>query len=180
MGIGIHESNGRDGTKAQVGIRPTTSAVAPSKTGRGMNMVKRVYNLTPHSIDICDEELKKVKSIKPDGLVVRAKMEEEIWCTLSASEIPVWSIQVTDPIVISNHTDGWEEIGKTQEIFIIVSRIAADAILRRRTAINPMWDYVWEGVKQINVLTVHKSQTDRETGERHGALGFALQGQIGR
>lgn len=38
MGIGIHGSNGRDGTKAQVGIRPTTSAVAPSKTERGMNM----------------------------------------------------------------------------------------------------------------------------------------------
>ena len=143
-------------------------------------MVRRVYNLTPHSIDICDEELKKVKSIKPEGLVVRGEIEEEVWCTLGDSEIPVWSIQVTDPIVITNHTDGWEEIGEAEEIFIIVSRTAADAILRRRTANNPMWDYVGEGVKIINVLTVHKSQFDRETGERHGALGFALQGQVGR
>ena len=38
MGIGIHGSDARDGTKAQVGIRPTTKAVASSKTGRGMNM----------------------------------------------------------------------------------------------------------------------------------------------
>jgi hypothetical protein len=145
-------------------------------------MVRKVYNLTPHSIDICDEELKKVKSIKPEGLVVRAKMEEEMWCTLGNSEtrIPVWSIQVTDPIVINNHTDGWEEIGKTTKIFIIVSRTAADAILKDNEETNVIWDYVWEGVKQINVLTVHKSQSDRETGERYGALGFALQGQIGR
>ncbi len=145
-------------------------------------MVRKVYNLTPHSIDICDEELKKVKSIKPEGLVVRAKMEEEMWCTLGNSEtrIPVWSIQVTDPIVINNHTDGWEEIGKTTKIFIIVSRTAADAILKDNEETNVIWDYVWEGVKQINVLTVHQSQSDRETGERYGALGFALQGQIGR
>jgi len=154
-------------------------------------MVRRVYNLTPHSIDICDEELKKVKSIKPEGLVVRAKMEEEIWCTLSASEIPVWSIQVTDPTIEENPFAPRRigtPIGKTEEIFIIVSRTAADAILRRRTANNPMWDYVGEGVKIINVLTVHKSQKDkdtgeyfdRETGERYGALGFALQGQVGR
>jgi len=145
-------------------------------------MVRKVYNLTPHSIDICDEELNKVKSIKPEGLVVRAKVEEEMWRTLGNSEtrIPVWSMQVTDPIVINNHTDGWEEIGKTQEIFIIVSRTAADAILKDNSAFNVIWDYIWEDVRQINVLTVHKSQFDRETGERHGALGFALQGQIGR
>ncbi len=145
-------------------------------------MVKRVYNLTPHSIDICDKGLKKVTSIEPEGLVVRAKMEEEVWCKLNTgySEIPVWEIQVTDPIVINNHTDGWEEIGKTTKIFIIVSKTAADAILKDNEETNVIWDYVWEGVKQINVLTVHKSQFDRETGERHGALGFALQGQIGR
>ena len=143
-------------------------------------MVKRVYNLTPHSIDICDKGLKKVTSIEPEGLVVRAEMKEKVWCTLSASEIPVWSIQVTDPIVINNHTDGWEEIGKTQEIFIIVSRTAADGILKDNKETNVMWDYVDDAVRQINVLTVHKSQFDRETGERHGALGFALQGQIGR
>ena len=145
-------------------------------------MVRRVYNLTPHSIDICDEELKKVKSIKPEGLVVRAKMEEEIWCTLSASEIPVWSIQVTDPIVVDDSHPSFVpfKMGKTTKIFIIVSRIAADAILKDNEETNVIWDYVGEGVKQINVLTVHKSQFDRETGERHGALGFALQGQIGR
>ena len=154
-------------------------------------MVRRVYNLTPHSIDICDEELKKVKSIKPEGLVVRAKMEEEIWCTLSASEIPVWSIQVTDPTIEENPfapRPMGTPIGKTAKIFIIVSRTAADAILKDNEETNVIWDYVWEGVKEINVLTVHKSQKDkdtgeyfdRETGERYGALGFALQGQIGR
>ena len=146
-------------------------------------MVRRVYNLTPHSIDICDEELKKVKSIKPEGLVVRAKMEEEIWCTLSASEIPVWSIQVTDPTIEENPfapRPMGTPIGKTAKIFIIVSRIAADAILKDNEETNVIWDYVWEGVKEINVLTVHKSQVNRETGERYGELGFALQGQIGR
>ena len=143
-------------------------------------MVRKVYNLTPHSIDICDEELNKVKSIKPEGLVVRAKVEEEMWRTLGNSEtrIPVWSMQVTDPIVINESLQ--LTIGKTQEIFIIVSRIAADAILKDNGETNVIWDYVWEGVKQINVLTVHKSQVNRETGERYGALGFALQGQIGR
>tara|TARA_R100001198_G_C5161429_1_gene166330 strand:+ start:48 stop:494 length:447 start_codon:yes stop_codon:yes gene_type:complete len=148
-----------------------------------MNMVRRVYNLTPHSIDICDEELKKVKSIKPEGLVVRAKMEEEVWCTLSASEIPVWSVQVTDPTIEENPFAPRRigtPIGKTQEIFIIVSRTAADAILKDNSAFNVIWDYIEEDVRQINVLTVHKSQFDRETGERYGALGFALQGQIGR
>ncbi len=146
-------------------------------------MVRRVYNLTPHSIDICDEELKKVKSIKPEGLVVRAKMEEEVWCTLSASEIPVWSVQVTDPTIEENPFAPRRigtPIGKTQEIFIIVSRTAADAILKDNSAFNVIWDYIEEDVRQINVLTVHKSQFDRETGERYGALGFALQGQIGR
>lgn len=156
-------------------------------------MVKQVYNLTPHNIDICDKHLDWIKTIEPDGLVVRAEMEEEIWCKLNTgySTIPVWSIQVTNPTIEENPFAPRRigtPIGKTTKIFIIVSRTAADAILKDNEETNVIWDYVWEGVKQINVLTVHKSQKnkdtgeyfDRETGERYGALGFALQGQIGR
>jgi hypothetical protein len=142
--------------------------------------MKMVYNLTPHSIDICDEDKQKVASIKSEGLVVRAQMEESVWRTLGNSEVAVWEIRATKPTVINNHTDGWEEIGKTEEIFIIVSKAAADAIMSDNELTNIMWDYVWEGVRLINVVTPHKSQFNRVTNERYGALGFALQGQIGR
>ena len=141
-------------------------------------MVLITYNLTPHSIDICNEENEKISSIKPSGLIVRAKMEEEIWCTLGNSEIPVWEIQVTKPTVINESLS--MKIGKTTKIFIIVSRTAADAIMSDDESTNAMWDWVWEGVKQINVLTVHKSQFNEDRSKRYGALGFALQGQIGR
>ncbi|MDB4345489.1 hypothetical protein OAA43_00275 [bacterium] len=136
------------------------------------------YNLTPHSVDICNEEDKRIGSIKPSGLIVRAQMEESVWRTLGSSKVPVWEIQVTKPTVINESLS--MKIGKTEEIFIIVSRTAADAIMSDNESTNVMWDWVWEGVRLINVVTPHKSQFNRVTNERYGALGLALQGQIGR
>ena len=136
------------------------------------------YNLTPHSIDICNEKNEKISSSKPSGLIVRAEMEESVWRTLGSSKVPVWEIQVTKPTVINESLS--MKIGKTEEIFIIVSRTAADAIMSDDESTNIMWDWVWEGVRLINVVTPHKSQFNRDTGERYGALGLALQGQIGR
>ena len=146
--------------------------------------MKKVYNLTPHSMDICDEDKQEVASIEPEGLVVRAQMEESVWRTLGSHDTPIWAIRVTEPTMEANPFHEGpipKRIGKdNEEIFIIVSRPAADAIMSDGESTNVMWDWVWEGVRLINVLTVHKSQFNRETGERHGALGFALQGQIGR
>ena len=109
-------------------------------------MVLITYNLTPHNIDICNEENDKIATIKPSGLIVRAQMEESVWRTLGSSKVPVWEIQ----------------------------------IMSDDESTNIMWDWVWEGVRLINVVTPHKSQFNRVTNERYGALGFALQGQVGR
>ena len=141
-------------------------------------MVLITYNLTPHNIDICNEENDKIATIKPSGLIVRAQMEESVWRTLGSSKVPVWEIQATKPTVINESLS--MKIGKTEEIFIIVSKAAADAIMSDDESTNIMWDWVWEGVRLINVVTPHKSQFNRVTNERYGALGFALQGQVGR
>ena len=145
--------------------------------------MKKVYNLTPHDIDICDEDKQEVASIEPEGLVVRAQMEESVWRTLGSHDTPVWAIGVTEPTMETNplHEGAIpKRIGKdNEEIFIIVSRPAADAIMNLSYK-GFLWDWVSDKAKKIHVMTVHKSQFNRETGERHGALGFALQGTIWR
>jgi len=145
--------------------------------------MKKVYNLTPHSIDICDEDKQKVASIKSEGLVVRADTEEKIWRTLGSHDTPIWAIRVTEPKMEANPFHEGpipKRIGKdNEEIFIIVSRTAADAIMNLSYNYF-LWDWISDKVKKIHVMTVHKSQFNRETGERHGALGFALQGTIWR
>mgnify|MGYP003128628238 CR=1 FL=1 len=142
-------------------------------------MTQKIWNLTPHNIDICNEEHEHVGTMKPSGLVVRAEMNEEVVSTISKTKkVPVWAVEVTKPIVINNSLT--MKIGKSPEIDIVVSRIAADAILRDDEEFNTMWHWVWDGVATINILTVHKSQINRETGERYGVLGFAQQGQISR
>ncbi len=145
--------------------------------------MKKVYNLTPHSIDICDEDKQEVASIEPEGLVVRAQMDESVWRTLGSHDTPIWAIRVTEPTIETNpfHEGAIpKRIGKdNEEIFIIVSKPAADAIMNLSYNYF-LWDWVSDKVKKIHVMTVHKSQFNRKTNERHGALGFALQGTIWR
>jgi len=145
--------------------------------------MKKVYNLTPHSIDICDEDKQEVASIEPEGLVVRAQIEERVWRTLGSHDTPVWAIGVTEPTMETNplHEGAIpKRIGKdNEEIFIIVSKLAADAIMNLSYK-GFLWDWVSDKVKKIHVMTVHKSQFNEDRSKRYGALGFAIQGTIWR
>lgn len=145
----------------------------------------QILNMTGHKIDICDEERTHELTIPPCGFVVRAApvdtFEENLHITRIGYrgdlELPVWKVGFGCLTFTHDETISYTK-PDAERVHIVASKIACDKIISLESDGHPIWEYMEDSVKSISVVTVHKTQRDGST--IYGALGFALQGQIGR
>jgi len=141
----------------------------------------KIYNMTEHNIDIYDNEYGSIllRTIEPSGVVIRATMHETEAKPLDGGFIPVWKVWTDEPYSEgSTHRVGDKWVEETDEYaHIIVSKIAADALLKHHSN-SVIWYCLPPSVNLVHVYTVHKTQINKATGERYGALGLALQGNL--
>ena len=146
-----------------------------------------IYNMTGHDIDICDEDRRHLMKIRTCGLTIRAGEADEAEDTLKCEiigqsdlDLPLWRVAFKEPQFYENSVYIQYEKPSKQEIYIITSKISATQLLEYRNSIirNPIWDWVKDSVRIINLVVPHKTQ--RDGNKIYGALGLSLIGQIGR
>lgn len=145
-----------------------------------------IYNMTGHDIDICDEDRNHLMKIKTCGLTVRAGEADEAEATLKCEiigqsdlDLPLWSVAFGEPQFHENSAYIKYRKPTKQMIYIITSKISATQLLEYRNSdSNPIWDWVEDSVRIINIVVPHKTQRDGD--KMYGALGLSWIGQIGR